>query len=80
LACESPTTSPRLIAKIEKEASSDKDGKQVTTVVDDNWVIRNISILYRTAPKNDNPDMYEIRSEKPDVPLSPGRYALVRRA
>jgi hypothetical protein len=46
-------------------------------VVDENWVIRDISIPYRTAPKNDNPDMYEIRSEKPDVPLSPGRYALV---
>ena len=32
---------------------------------------------YRTAPKKDNPDMYEIRSENPDAPLAPGRYALV---
>jgi hypothetical protein len=67
----------RLIARIEKEASFDKDGKQVITVIDDNWVMRNISIPYRTAPKKDNPDMYEIRSENSDVPLSPGRYALV---
>lgn len=67
----------RLIARIEKEASFDKDGKQVITAIDDNWVMRNISIPYRTAPKKDNPDMYEIRSENPDVPLSPGRYALV---
>jgi hypothetical protein len=67
----------RLIARIEKEASFDKDGKQVITVIDDNWVMRNISLPYRTAPKKDNPDMYEIRSENSDVPLSPGRYALV---
>jgi hypothetical protein len=67
----------RLIAKIEKEASFDKDGKQVVAHVDDNWVMRNISIPYRTAPKKDDPDMYEIRSENPDLPLTPGRYALV---
>jgi hypothetical protein len=67
----------RLIARIEKEASFDKDGKQVVTSVDDNWVMRNISIPYRTAPKKDDPDMYEVRSENPDLPLTPGRYALV---
>jgi hypothetical protein len=67
----------RLIARIEREASFDKDGKQVVTTIDDNWVMRNSSIPYRTAPKKDNPDMYEIRSENPDAPLAPGRYALV---
>jgi hypothetical protein len=59
------------------EASFDKDGKQVVTTIDDNWVMRNSSIPYRMAPKKDNPDMYEIRSENPDAPLAPGRYALV---
>jgi len=67
----------RLIARIEKEASFGKDGKQVVTAINDNWVMRNISIPYRTGPKKDYPDMYEIRSEDPNVPLSPGRYALV---
>jgi hypothetical protein len=67
----------RLVARIEREASFDKVGKQVVTAVDDNWVIRNISIPYRTAPKKDNPEMYEVRSENPDAPLAPGRYALV---
>ena len=67
----------RLIARIEKEANFDKDGKQVVTVINDNWVMRNISVPYRTAPKKDYPDMYEIQSEDPNVPLSPGRYALV---
>jgi hypothetical protein len=32
---------------------------------------------YRTAPKKDNPEMYEVRSENPEAPLPPGRYALV---
>jgi len=67
----------RLIARIEREASFDKLGKQVVTDVDDNWVMRNISIPHRTAPKKDNPEMYEVRSENPGVALAPGRYALV---
>jgi hypothetical protein len=67
----------RVIARIEREATFDKLGKQVVTDVDDNWVMRNISIPHRTAPKKDNPEMYEVRSENPDVPLAPGRYALV---
>jgi len=67
----------RLIARIAREASFDKDGKQVVAELNDNWVMRNISIPYRTAPKKDNPDMYEVRSENPDAPLAPGRYALV---
>jgi hypothetical protein len=67
----------RLVARIEREASFNKDGKQVVTAVDDNWVMRNISMPYRTAPRKDNPEMYEVRSENPDAPLAPGRYALV---
>jgi hypothetical protein len=67
----------RLVARIEREASFDKNGKQVVTDVDENWVMRNISIPHRTAPKKDNPEMYEVKSENPDVPLAPGRYALV---
>lgn len=67
----------RLIARIEREVNFNKDGKQVVTAVDDNWVMRNISVPYRTAPKKDNPEMYEVRSENPDAPLAPGRYALV---
>jgi hypothetical protein len=67
----------RVIARIAREIGFDKDGKQVVTNVDDSWVIRNISIPYRTAPKKDNPDMYEVQSENPNTPLAPGRYALV---
>jgi hypothetical protein len=67
----------RVVARIEREANFNKDGKQVVTAVDDNWVIRNISMPYRTAPKKDNPEMYEVRSENLEAPLPPGRYALV---
>ena len=66
----------RVVARITRELSF-KDGKRVASEIDDNWVIRNISIPYRTAPKKDIPDMYEIRSENPETPLAPGRYALV---
>jgi len=67
----------RLIARIEREATFNAGGKQVVAGIDDNWVIRNISVPHRTSPKRDNPDMYEVRGDNPDAPLAPGRYAFV---
>lgn len=67
----------RIIAKIEHEVTFDKAGKPVLSKTEDGWVMRNISMPYRTAPKKDDPDMYEIQSEDPGQPLAPGRYALV---
>jgi hypothetical protein len=67
----------RVVAKIAREMSFEAPGKAVTSKADDSWVIRNITIRYRTAPRKDEPDMYEILSENPDTALAPGRYALV---
>jgi hypothetical protein len=67
----------RIVAKIERETGFSPAGKAVVTKIEDTWVIRNISIPFRTAPKPDNPDMYEVRSEDPGGALTPGRYALV---
>ena len=67
----------RIIAKIAREMSFDQAGKPVATKADASWVIRNISIPYRTAPKEGEPDMYEVQSENPETALTPGRYALV---
>ncbi len=69
----------RIIAKITRAIGFDGAGKPVDSKIDDTWVIRNISIPYRTAPSKDNPDMYEIQSENPEAALSPGRYALIVR-
>jgi hypothetical protein len=67
----------RVVAKIENETTFDETGKPVVKKADDAWVIRNISMPYRTAPKKDDPDMYEVQSENPESALGPGRYALV---
>lgn len=67
----------RLIARVAQQISFDKSGKPVTSKVNDTWVIRNISIPFRTAPKRDHPEMYDVQGEGPDVALNPGRYALV---
>jgi hypothetical protein len=67
----------RIVAKIARETNFDQAGKAVVAKVDDTWVMRNISLPYRTAPKADNPDMYEVQSENPETALPPGRYALV---
>jgi hypothetical protein len=67
----------RVVAKIAREISFDQAGKPVSSKSDDSWVIRNISFPYRTAPKKDQPDMYEVKGEDPETALAPGRYALV---
>ena len=67
----------RVVAKVAKETTFDKSGKPVNSKIDDTWVIRNISVALRTAPKRDHPEMYEIQSEDPNNALTPGRYALV---
>ena len=67
----------RLVAKIAQEMNFDKSGKPVISKVDDTWVIRNISVALRTAPKRDHPEMYEVQSEDPNTALTPGRYVLV---
>jgi hypothetical protein len=67
----------RIVAQIMRELSFDPAGKPVARKIDDTWVIRNISLPFRTAPKKDNPDMYEVQSENPESALTPGRYALV---
>jgi len=66
----------RVVAKIARETSFE-GGKPVAAKADDSWVIRNISIPYRVAPKKDEPDMYEVLSENPEAVLAPGRYVLV---
>lgn len=68
----------RVVAKIQQATTFDAAGKPVIgKAEEDNWVIRNISVPYRTAPVKDNAEMYEVKSKDPDASLSPGRYALV---
>lgn len=67
----------RVVARVAQEMNFDKSGKPALSKINDTWVIRNISIPFRTAPKRDNPDMYEVQSENPETALTPGRYALV---
>jgi hypothetical protein len=67
----------RVIAKVGQEMNFDKSGKPVMSKIDDTWVMRNISTPLRTAPKRDNPDMYEVLSENAETALAPGRYGLV---
>lgn len=69
----------RVIAKVVRAVSFDDAGKAVVAAANDNWVIRNISIPYRTSPSKEDPDMYEVQSEDPDQALPPGRYALILR-
>jgi hypothetical protein len=67
----------RVVAKIDQATTFDAAGKPVVGKAEENWVIRNISFPYRTAPVKENPEMYEVQSKDPDVALTPGRYALV---
>ena len=68
----------RVIAKIAQAMTFDKAGKPVVTKAEEsNWVIRNISYPYLTAPLKGQRDMYEVIGEDADKPLESGRYALI---
>ncbi len=68
----------RVIAKISQAMTFDKAGKPVITKAEDsNWVIRNISYPYLTAPLKGQRDMYEVVGEDAEKPLASGRYALI---
>jgi hypothetical protein len=66
----------RIVAKIAREFTPEASGTKPAEG-DDMWVIRNISLPYRSSPIADNAEMYELRSEDPALELSPGHYALV---
>jgi hypothetical protein len=66
----------RIVAKIAREFTPEASGTKPAEG-DDMWVIRNISLPYRSSPIADNAEMYELRSEDPASELSPGHYALV---
>jgi hypothetical protein len=79
---ESAGTAPdqvdvRVVAGIEQAMTFDSSGKPVVSKTEETWVIRNISIPYRTAPVKDNLEMYEVQSRDANAELVPGRYALV---
>ncbi len=67
----------RIIAKVAREFSADSAGKKLED--DPTWVIRNVSIPFRSSPIPDSPEMYELHSEDPALELSPGRYAIIVR-
>jgi hypothetical protein len=67
----------RVVAKIEQAMNFDPSGKPVISKTEENWVMRNISFPYRTAPIKDSPEMYEVQSKDPNGELTPGRYVLV---
>jgi hypothetical protein len=68
----------RVIAKISQAMTFDKAGKPVITKAEEsNWVIRNISYPYLTAPLKGQRDMYEVVGEDAEKPLASGRYALI---
>ena len=66
----------RIIAKVAREFSAEVAGKKPVNG-EDTWVIRNVSFPFRSSPVRDNPEMYELHSEDPELELTPGRYAMV---
>ena len=67
----------RVVAKVTRAMGVDPSGKAVMAPAQDSWVIRNISLPYKTGPIPDHPEMYLIQPDGSDTTLPPGRYALV---
>jgi len=67
----------RIIAKVARAMTFSPNGKPIVSKSSDNWVIRNISLPYQTAPVRGHEDMYEVIGGDTDKGLTPGRYGLV---
>jgi hypothetical protein len=67
----------RVIAKVARAMTFDPNGKPVVSKASDNWVVRNISLPYQTAPVRGHEDMYEVIGGDADKGLTAGRYGLV---
>ncbi|HXH44014.1 MAG TPA: hypothetical protein VNK51_09235 [Bradyrhizobium sp.] len=68
----------RVVAKIAREFSPAAAGKKLNED-DDVWVIRNFSYTFQVSPVAGSPEMYELRSEDPDLDLPAGNYVLILR-
>lgn len=64
----------RIVARIGRDFSGEP---KIPGESNDIWVMRNITFPFRAGPIEGRPDMYEIRNNDDQRPLSPGRYALV---
>jgi hypothetical protein len=67
----------RVIAKIARAMTFNKDGRPSTVKVDDSWTMRSMSFGFRVAPVSGNSEMIALKPENEDFALSPGRYGLV---
>jgi hypothetical protein len=68
--------SVRVIAKVARAMTFTKPGQPVTTNVDGEWAVRNVTFDYRIAPSPDSPEMILIKPAVGAASLTPGRYAL----
>ncbi|MBO0712950.1 MAG: hypothetical protein J2P47_16885 [Acetobacteraceae bacterium] len=67
----------RVIAKIAQSMTFTKAGQAVTTNVDGEWAIRNVSFDYRVAPSSESPEMILVKPDNEAPALPAGRYALI---
>jgi hypothetical protein len=67
----------RVIAKVARSMTFTKTGQAVTTNIDGEWAIRNVSFDYRVAPSSDSPEMILVKAEDAAPTLAAGRYALI---
>lgn len=67
----------RVVAKVARSMTFTKAGQAVTTNVDGEWAIRNVSFDYRVAPSSESPEMILVKPENAAAALPAGRYALI---
>jgi hypothetical protein len=67
----------RVIAKVARSMTFTKAGQAVSTNVDGEWAIRNVSFDYRVAPSSESPEMVLVKPENAAPALPAGRYALI---
>lgn len=71
------TAEVRIVARVARETSFDRNGRPVTAFPENSFVLRNVAYPYRALPVKDSDTMVELRSDDPDQMLVPGRYTLI---
>lgn len=69
--------SARIVARVSRALTFDREGHPKTAAVDESWVIRSNEYQLRVGPFADNPEMVLVHPDTASFAFPSGRYALI---
>jgi hypothetical protein len=69
--------SARIVARVTRVLTFDREGNAKTATIDESWVVRSNEYQLRVGPFADNPEMVLVHPDKSDFAFPSGRYELI---